>query len=404
MLNYLIFLLLPSYLIRLSVVDSISINLLELLLLTAITINFYTLLKTSSVHRLLRQATKNASIFLPIILILAGFTLGYFGHQYSSDWLNWTDGFGKLLDLIILPIVYGLSLLALINFKKAFLLKLLMYYYWSAFSISLIGLFYFINHWLTFDERLTIFFQSPNELAIFISPAILVGLHLFLSPKKNHPRKFLFLLSILTLLFILYQTFSLGAWLGIMVSSLFLVLNTKNFAFKSCLKIIILIPIILISLSILNIDLLLNSINYQPKIPATSYDSRLTIYQVNQKIISTHWLYGIGINNYQSIYLAQQKYFPFYPQWAVPHAHNNLIHFWIEGGLLAGVGLFLLIYNILLPKNATPKPFQNSTIILIYSIFTYFVIHGLVDTTLWTPFAAILFFFLSTYLLYKQRR
>lgn len=400
MLNYLLLFLLPSYLLCFPITNSISINLLEILLITTITTNLYTISITIHFKQLFKQLIINKNIFLPIILILISFIISYLINQFTNSWTNWSNGFGKLLDLIILPIIYTFSLSILIHLKKISLPKLLKVYYLSAVFTSVLGLIYFINNWLTFDNRLSIFFQSPNQLAIFITPAILIGLYSLLLSFKNAPKsktKLLPLfLSLFLLFFNLYQTFSLGAWLAILISTIYLFISLKNNATSLFFKLTLFITIAGL-ICILNIDLFLTTTNYQPQVPANSYDSRLAIYQVSQKIISVNWLYGVGINNFQNIYLGYQKYFPVYPQWAIPHAHNNLLHFWIEGGLLAVLGLLLLIYNILLPKNKQFNVLQNTSTTLPSAIFIYFILHGLIDTTIWTPSATILFFFIVTH-------
>ncbi len=391
MLNYLLFLLLPIYLFYFPITNYFSINLLELLLIITILVNSYTILKETSINYLFSLAKQRKHSLLPIILILIGFTFNYFRQQLLTDWINWTDGFGKLLDLIILPILYGFSLIILLKLKKLASLKLFLYYYCSTILIALLGTFYFINHWLTFDNRLSIFFESPNQLAIFISPAILIGLFNLFIQKTNHLPKYILIPSLILLFFCLYKTYSLGAWLGLLFSTSYLFIFLKNKYFYIYSKLIFSI-IIFSLLAILNIDLILKTINYQQNIPANSYDSRLAIYQVDQRIISTNWLYGVGINNFQNTYLSQQKYFPFYPQWAVPHAHNMLIHLWIEGGLLAGIGFILLIYNLLLSNNTSLLQSKQPYSILFFSIFIYFIIHGLIDTPVWTASSAIIFF------------
>lgn len=401
MLNYLLFLLLPAYLLRFSITPFVSVNLLELLLLVTILKNFHAILKIAPAGYLFRKIKQRRHILLPVALILIGFVLGYLRQQFLTGWVDWTDGFGKLLDLIILPIVYGFSLVMLVQLKKVSLQGLLYGYYLGAVLTSVLGLIYLAHNWLTFDGRLSTFFQSPNELAIFIAPAILIGLYLIRIMERNIKLKVLLLFSLFLLSFILYQTFSLGAWLSISLSILYLFLSVRNSFLKPYLGLILFTITTIALIAILNIDLLLRAFDYQPNAPATSYDSRLAIYQVDQKIISTNWLYGIGINNFQNVYLGQQKYFEPYPQWAVPHAHNNIMHTWLEGGLLAVIGLFFLLYNVLLSKNNSLSSLESLLALLFSSIFIYFILHGLVDTTFWTPSAAILFFFVVIFYPYE---
>ena len=392
-LNYLLLFLLPAYLIRIPLSNSLSLNLLEILLIFAIITNFYQALQVTSLKKLWSSFYSSKNTFLPITFILLGFITSYLLNQTITNWANWSDGLGKLLDLIILPIIYALSLSVLIKLKKISLFNLLNAYYLSTILISILGLIYFANNWLTFDNRLSIFFQSPNQLAIFIAPAILISVsNLLTPPTPLKSKKLISFLAIFLLIFILYQTFSLGAWLATIFSISYLFFRLKKITLATPLLKLLLFATIAGLICILNIDLLLTALNYQPQIPANSYDSRLAIHQVDQRIISTNWLQGVGINNFQNTYLSYQRYFPSYPQWAVPHAHNNLLHFWIEGGLLAGIGLFLLIYNILLPKKINHSISLQP---LPLSIFLYFILHGLVDTTIWTPLAAILFFFVA---------
>ncbi len=412
MLNYLLFFLLPIYLIRIPLSNSVSINLLEILLILIIILNFYKIFQIISFKKILHYLSLNKNILVPIFFILSGFTLSYFINQTVNNWANWSNGLGKLLDLIILPIIYTFSVLFLVPYKIVSIKKILISYYLSASLISIIGFIYTINHWLTFDNRLTIFFQSPNQLAIFISPAILINLYLLFKRifigntfdtdylPDSYKTKLFLSSSLLFLLFNLYQTFSLGAWLAIIFSSIFLL--TKNNSIHNYLLKFILFIFITSTICILSASFILSSINYQPNIPPTSSNSRLTIYQVDQQIISKNWLFGIGANNFQNIYLQEQKYFPPFPQWAIPHAHNNFIHFWIEGGILAGLGLLLLTYKII-SKNFyiknNPSPPLNH---IFLAILIYFIIHGIVDTTLWLPPSAILFFVI--YISYFETR
>ena len=198
---------------------------------------------------------------------------------------------------------------------------------------------------------------------------------------------------------------------------------------KYSLKIIALI-IILTTLAIFNINQIIAFTNYHPHTPPTSTDSRLAIYQVTKKIISQNWLWGIGPGSFQDEYLKEQQNFPAYPQWAVPHAHNNLLHFLAEGGILAFIGLILIYINIfrvddsrrvilanqpfnqnkpetktksknskkdkLQQKKSLPQlPFPQLTLL-------YFVLHGLIDTTIWTMPTAVFFWFTVIYYLTNQ--
>lgn len=401
---------------------------------------------------------QNKKIFLPILLVVAGFTLSYLHHQQLTHWENWTDGLGKLLDLIILPTLFGFAihLLAIVNIKGFFLkskldspfLKLLQFfppgmtlnvvYYFSSALIAFLGIIFLLTGHLTFDHRLKIFFQSPNQLSMFLSPALIIGFSFIFSQfnrsaKESFQKFWLLYISIFLILLNIFFTKSLGSWLALSFIALLLFSYynvVKNSLLKKIiqtlqkysLKIIALI-IIISTIAIFNINQIIAFTNYHPHTPPTSTDSRLAIYQVTHKIISQNWFWGIGPGNFQNEYLNQQKNFPTYPQWAVPHAHNNLLHFWAEGGILAFIGLIFIYINTLKvdnnrritltnqPFNKTPSknnknnskqkkglpqlPFPQLTLL-------YFILHGLIDTTIWTMPTAIFFWFTVIYYLTNQ--
>lgn len=190
--------------------------------------------------------------------------------------------------------------------------------------------------------------------------------------------------------------------------------------------------------------------NYQPVSPPTSGDSRVAIYRAASLIWAKdyHWLTGIGPGNFQEEYLAVQPHFEHYPQWAVPHAHNNWMHLWLEGGVLSGLGFGLLGASIfgalrccrlrfsftvplstahsdtrprleshskmkaLLESEKLKREFQRKERgdlgfkkavlagggeagALAALIVSYFLLHGLVDATIWQNDTAVIFWVLA---------
>ncbi len=373
--NKIIFFILPIYYFRFSFNDEISFNFLQIILIIAIIIN--------SRQKQYFKKLKNKKL-IPLYLLLAGFLASYLYNQTISQWQEWSNGLGKMIDLLFLPIIYIITL----PLKP---IQAWQIYQKSARLLAIVGLFYFFNHNLTFDNRLNIFYDSPNQLAFFLSPAILWEFLLFLQ-KKKIKNFFFFIVIGLNIFF----TKSLGAYLSLPFSITFLILthffpqkipNTRRI-FSG----IIMILTLMITIGIINTPQIIKLLKYQPKPPFNSYDSRLIIYQVNQKILHHHWLLGIGPGSFQKNYLQEQKNFPPYPQWAVPHCHNNLIHFWIEGGIVAGLCL-LFLYFFLLTIPISKNSFRKNRKLLItqQAILYYFILHGIVDTSIWTNDSAILF-------------
>jgi len=438
--------LLPIYLIKIHLTPNISINLLEILLILSMIAIYTNILQVFTWSKIKFLLRKNKNIFLPIFLIILGFLISYFYNQQQTHWSNWSDGLGKLMDLIILPIIFatGVHFLAIINLKDLDFninkkvhpfIRLLNFipigmvinivYYFSAGLVAFLGLIFLLTGHLTFDHRLQIFFNSPNQLAMFLAPGLIIGTSFlftqFNQSAFNSFRKFwLLYLSILAIILNIYFTKSLGSWLSLFFIILLLasyyniatnkILKTFSKIFQRYSLLIVIGAIIISTLSILNINFLLTKLNHHPQIPPTSNDSRLTTYQVTQKIISNNWFLGIGPGNFQKIYLQEQKNFPTYPQWAIPHAHNNLLHFWSEGGFLAFLGLILIYLNILKvdpqrrvsSDNLKQKKTSLPQLPFPQLVLLYFILHGLVDTTIWTPPTAIFFWFTVVYYLTKQ--
>lgn len=442
----LLFFFLPIYLIKITIAPGISINLLELLLFFAIIANYSTTFYFLEISTILSDFKSNKKILLPVAIILTSFAIStILNTNYSKN--NWSDSLGKYIDLLLLPILFAYSLHLLnpaiqlqitTKFKKAFL-KLLGFfppgmtatvaYYFSASLVSFWGIIYLLTGNLTFDNRLNIFFQSPNELAIFLSPAMIIGLSfLFGQFQQNFFSSFfknwLLYLSLFAIALNIIFTKSLGALIAISIVAIlmmtqFPIVETPFLRkiltfFNKNFKKIFLSILVLSLLAFFNLSPLLQQLNYQPTVPASSFDSRLTIYQVSLAILKQHPFIGIGINHFQDYYLLQQANFSPFPQWAVPHSHNNLIHFWLEGGLMAFLSLFWLYYIILTPNliHKINKPLRGSiqdlkptSKIPQYSLaqltLIYFIIHGLIDTSIWTPASATFFWFTTIYYLTK---
>lgn len=373
------FLLLPTYLIRIPLGDSMSLPLLDLLLIITILINLPHLKKRQS----LRYIKKNSWLSLCVGLISAGFTVSYL---VNVDSKNWTDGLGILKSFLILPIIFGLVLKS----KGGYINPPLRMIFVLTSFLSVLGYFYSLFGILTYDGRLKLFFESPNQLAMLLTIGFLAGVSLFKPARSTRPSWFLLIVFLLAHLFALYQTHSLGAWVGLFGSLGFWFWHCRGGKYSAPT---VMGFVVLLSLSLLFLPLF----NHQPKSPFSSLDSRVAIYEATRKIIKDNWLWGIGPGNFQSTYLEYQKYFPPYPQWAVPHTHNNLLHFWAEGGILALLGSIGLL--ILLVKQKT-RPINP----VLITILIYLLFHGIVDVTIWKNDLAIIFWWLIFTILFDKSR
>jgi O-antigen ligase len=391
---FLLVFLLPSYLIKIKLTNQLSLPLLDFFSLGFI---FLAILKISSLYTFaeLRKVFSLLSL-LPFVLVILGFFCAYLINFQTQDWQT---GAGILKSFLFLPI---LSAFCFKLFHKKRILSLTSFalpLFLSTGIVSLLGYIFTITGNLTYDGRLTLFFESPNQLAVFLSIGLLCTIFLLTTNKfgEGSPKGgkfFLFLLLALGFfqLFSLFMTQSLGALVALLIAVSLVIFKKQLVAFTR----VILLLVLVLSGSIFFINALLHIIDYKQAVPATSTDSRIAIYLVAHKIISENYLSGIGPGNFQKKYLEFQKFFPPFPQWAVPHAHNNILHFWSEGGLFALIGFLLLVLLLIKTKK------QTSQEIFVYSVILYFLIHGIVDTTIWKNDLAVIFWLFAVFALSKS--
>lgn len=319
-----------------------------------------------------------------------------FLHNYSAT--NWQAGLGLLKSYFLLPITCVFLIKYLVISQQLQLKRIFEAYFLYGLVLALVGLIYFLFGQLTFDHRLSIFFDSPNYFALAMAPAIIIGCSFFFD-KKNHAQKiiliyplpgfllrgktfiqdkrfFFLFIFLLLLVFCLFYTRSLGSVLGLTVAIGLLFTNYFSRHSSLVARLVWWLSVGWL-IVILNLSTLLSFFHYHLQIPATSVDSRLAIYQSADRILNDHWFWGIGSANFQPMYLDYQKYFPPYPQWAVPHAHNLLLQVWLSAGIIG-----LLVFLLLLFLNLKPKQ-KNPSLHLTKIILIYFLIHGLFDTTFW---------------------
>ena len=310
------------------------------------------------------------------ILFFALFLLFSFFNVLRSP-IFW-DSLGLWKSLFFLPGIFAWLLFFWQENKEISLKKLLNLFYLSTTLLAGWGFFSWLKSDLTYDHRLRLFFSSPNQLAIGLAPAIFIGLQKIKS--FWHQKKagfYLFFSSTCLIFFSLWQTHSLAVLVSFPLVFLCL------FFFYQKKATFLLIYLFFSFFILFGWTFFLEKINYIPHIPPTSTDSRIIIWKVSQKIIQKNWSGGIGLGNFQNTYLSYQRFFPPFPQWAVPHGHNLLFTLWSELGFV-NLTLFLgLVFISLHQKQKRPS---------LWSLWLfYFLIYGLIETPLWKNDLAILF-------------
>jgi O-antigen ligase len=320
-----------------------------------------------------------ARYLMPIALILVGSLFSVIANK------NYYIGFGAIKGWFIFPIIFGIIFYDALRKNKDLLEKSWLALFFSGVAVSLAGAVFKLFGFLTYDGRLRVFYDSPNQLGMFLAPIFIIGCALFLR-EKIYWRKAIFLAGLLLLASNLYFTYSYGAWIALAIA-LLITFWLKNgiFSYRSGILILMLLAAIIASqIKTKKIDDLENFSN------RSSLSSRLIIWRSAGMMIKNNPLFGIGAGNFQNKYLEYQKYFPPYLEWAVPQPHNLFLAFWLEAGLMGLIGfIFLLIRFFLDNKKAISD--NRKMALLCLGIMSYFLIHGLIDTTYWRNDMAFLF-------------
>lgn len=357
---YLTIFLLPAYLIKLKIFG-LPTNMLEILIAVSL---IWALFSKPISKNLLKLG-----LGMAIGLIFAGLILSILVNK------NYAIGFGILKSWFILPLLFSIITLKVVPEEKKE--NIFIAYYFSAVTMAILGIVYFFLGKVTYDGRLEIIFNSPNYLAMYLGPAIIIGALLFPGNKKRY------LLSMVILIAAFYLTFSYAAWISVLsVLALVTIIKGK----RQWLWAILTMAVLAIIFQVYTVKLG-DLVRIQER---SSLASRIMIWRASEKILDDNWLWGIGPGNFQNKYLEYQKYFPPYLEWAVPHPHNLYLNFWIAGGIISLVGfIYLLSFwakDVL--KNLLNA--DNCKLVAAAVVF-YMLIHGLVDTTYFKNDLAVVF-------------
>lgn len=395
---------LPTYLVRLGFwfpplgPKGIPTTLLEAMIL----IFFLCWLKEKSAVLFLKTFFKRTPLrfWFSVLLILCGASLSTIMAPDKLKSLGILKGFfvDPILFLLVFSAIAGGRERA--KKKRALLEKCFLGLALSGLSVALIALVYFVRGDLTYDGRLRAFYESSNHLAMYLAPLFLLSSYFVFT--RNGVLRLVWVSVAGIVGVVLYGTFSFGAWVGVLGGLAFLAFwifaYEKRPASEAASKrpwymkvrgvfVSILILLLLTDLFWFAVD----SSNRLESLVVlgerSSFESRLVIWRAAWEIGKDHPFFGIGLGAFQEYYLVYQEQFDTpYLEWAVPHPHNLFFAFWLQTGLLGLFGFLWLLFSsfrIVLGKIKTGLSEENLPLVILGSIFVYFVLHGLVDTPFW---------------------
>ena len=358
----------PLYIFKFSIF-SLPTNALDLLLFLNI---FIWIVNIFFQKRSATYSFPPKKIMLFIGLILIGAVISTFANDAKLI------GLGILKSWFLLPLLFSYIVFDSIK-KENDIEKFLKTIYYSVSIVAFIAIIYRTFNVVTYDNRLSAFYSSPNYLAMYLSPGLLLGFY-FLLKTKSEPikNKLLICLLLLLNLLALFFTYSYASWLAVFLSLLITSLiyfRNKNLKLTFIGTLLI---FFVFAISQLNTQKFANlSFNND----RSSISSRIMIWNASKRLMFENPILGIGPGNFQNKYLSVQKYFPPYLEWAVPQPHNIMLAFWLQCGIIGLIGFISLIAYVLysLTKNRT----ISSHNIFLFSYFIYIFLNGLADTPFW---------------------
>ncbi|MDO9231226.1 MAG: O-antigen ligase family protein [bacterium] len=365
---YLAVFFIPLYLVRIRI-GNFPTNALEIMILGIFFLWIFTDKEKIKVREFFikykRYVIFGTMMFLGILL-----STFFSGNQLQS--------WGIIKSWFLVPLILFFLTWNIIEKEK--INQIFLVYSFSAFFVALISCGYYIANFLTYDNRLAGIFNSPNYLAMYLAPAIII---LIFQKNKLKIGYFLFSIPILVALFF---TYSYSAWFSVVASLIVLVLIKNKNIFK---KIAIIIIIILaLFLSQLNSKKLTDLLSANPR---SSLASRRMIWQASGKMIENNFIFGIGPGNFQRTYLEYQKFYPPYLEWAVPHPNNSYLTWWLYGGMLGAVGFLGVVFLFLRDVSIRSKKEPRQVLFVALGIMLVILIHGIFDTTYFKNDLAIIF-------------
>jgi len=300
---------------------------------------------------------------------------------------------GSIKSWFIFPIVFGL--LVIRSFRTESERKsILLYWFFVIVCVAFISLLPLPFVVRTYDGRLASFFTSPNHLAFFFEPGILIGAYFCLESVREHAvRKGIFFFVETALIFLaLLGTGSKGGIFAVSLGSVALFTLSffpKRLVFR-CFVALSVFAIFLIGVCFLA-DIPKNLESGEVR---NSLASRVMIWNASIRIIRDHPVYGIGLRTFEQEYLALQPEFPPYLEWAVPHPHNLVLAIWLQTGIVGLFGFLLLIGLILqsLWNGRGNVVMVSGESILFLAFLVAFLFHGLVDTPFFRNDLSLQFF------------
>ncbi len=238
---------------------------------------------------------------------------------------------------------------------------------------------------ITYDFRLSGFFESANYLSLYLVPPFLVSACFLM--KRSGGRAtltdYLDLISLVAMAHAIFFTKSYAAMVAVF-GALVLYMLYIMFKGKVSRKAVIAAVLALIATFTVVILTQINTAKFKQFLDwqnRSSTSVRMEVYEIAWNLIEKNPLTGVGPGLFQANYQTEgPRILGHAPmEWNIPHPHNIFFAFWLNAGLLGLLALFLFI--ILAHKRFT------CPLVAFWGI----IIHGFFDTPFWKNDLSMIF-------------
>jgi len=235
-------------------------------------------------------------------------------------------------------------------------------------------------------NRITGPFHQSGVFGIFLGFVLPLIISFFIS-FGGLLKRILLGLCILLLLTALFLTYAPGAVLGLIAACIVFSILFKRYLFLGILAVIIIAGFAALPSSLTEWP---NGSFY------TSITGRVSMWKTAVDIFMAHPLIGSGAGSFPVVY--NDLCVPGQPhcQGGAPYAHNQYIQTLAETGILGFLLLYIFVFNKMIGacqsyKNHDLSVFKRTAIIGILGSMTAFLVHGFLESSIYTYHGSLLF-------------
>lgn len=368
----LVFLLFPLAQFPLIPLGDWAIYTAEMPLLLALSWIFIESARSERVLRTVREVLC-APWFLSALIFLFGVAASYLFSKQTST------GLGQIKSFYVFPVLFAL-VLSVEARSHTLRDKLLVFWFLGCLMAALAGVITWSMGLLTYDGRLAGPYASPNQLAMLLSPAVLIGIAALITASSLKEKIFWFL-GMGIIMFSLWATHAYGAFGALFLASGCFVLLACTVKQRRFWVSMLFLGLMVWSVSEFRSEKWQSLVTLDGR---SALSSRIMIWQVAGKMLHDSFPWGIGPGNFQTVYLEYQRFFTPYLEWAVPHPHNLALFFLLEGGMIGFLGFSSTLYfgwrhfRLIWVKSVSLAEKKKSVLLL--ALLILYMGMGLVDT------------------------